>query len=110
MIVLECEEKTCVNYDKPEYRLLCQICSRTSRINLSHLTHDSRSLKNCFLKNVSIVAYAIDIKPCIIDTTLKYDGCETQGCGNCRENVLAGGRSDRRVNRKEILEAAIKTV
>lgn len=28
MIVLGCEEKVCVNYDKPEYRLLCQNCSR----------------------------------------------------------------------------------
>lgn len=28
MIVLECEEKTCAKYDKPECRLLCQNCSR----------------------------------------------------------------------------------
>ena len=34
--------------------------------------------------NVATAVYAIDIKPCIIDTTLKYDGCKTQGCGNCR--------------------------
>ena len=84
MIVLECEEKTCVNYDKPEYRLLCQICSRNFEDKFESPNSRQQKFKKLF-PNVSIVAYAIDIKPCIIDTTLKYDGCETQGCGNCRK-------------------------
>lgn len=83
MIVLGCEEKTCVNYDKPERRLLCQNCSRNFEDKFESPNSRQQKFKKLF-PNVSTSVYAIDIKPCIIDTTLKYDGCEIQGCGNCR--------------------------
>ena len=83
MTVLECEEKTCVNYDKPERRLLCQNCSRNFEDKFESPNSRQQKFKKLF-PNVKTITYAIDIKPCIIDTTLKYDGCEIQGCGNCR--------------------------
>lgn len=83
MIVLGCEEKVCVNYDKPEYRLLCQNCSRNFEDKFESPNSRQQKFKKLF-PNVEMKVYAINIKPCIIDTTLKYDGCEAQGCGNCR--------------------------
>lgn len=77
------KKKTCANYDKPEYQLLCQNCSRNYDDKFESPNSRQQKFKRLF-PNVEMEVYAINIKPCVIDTNLKYDGCEIQGCENCR--------------------------
>lgn len=73
----------CVHHPKTLSNILCANCKR----NYDDKFESTNSRQSKFRKqfpNVKMATYAIDIRPCVIDTTLKYDGCEMQGCGNCR--------------------------